>query len=82
MKFQLASLEIQKKKGQKEIKEKVKQLTTEKEKARGMWKTVNAAQNEAQRGDALLNDSSAEINLIISKNNEIIEVNDQLKEDL
>ena len=47
-----------------------------------MWEAVNAAQNEAQRGDTLLKDSSAEINFIISKNNEIIEVNNQLKEDL
>lgn len=43
---------------------------------------MEQAKAEAARFESLIGDSSAEINFIISKNNEIKAVNEQLNDDL
>jgi Mg2+ and Co2+ transporter CorA len=60
----------------------VKQLSAEKEKWRSLCSQWEQARSESGRLDSLLEDTSSEINFIIAKNNEIVEVNSQLKDDL
>lgn len=65
-----------------EIREKVKQLSAEKEKWRALCEQWENTKADSTRLDRLVEETSTEINFIISKNNEITEVNEQLTEDL
>ena len=82
MRIRIANLELQKKKGEKEIKEKVKSLTAEKEKSRGLYENALSRQSDSNRTEALLKEASDEVAFIQGKNNEIKDVNGQLTEDL
>lgn len=57
-------------------------MSAEKEKWRALVEQLELKRAESARAESLLQDASGEINFILSKNAEIGEVNDQLKEDL
>ena len=78
----IASKELEKKKIDNESKEKAKQLGAEKEKWRQLWEQWEQKKQEAMRLDAHLCEASADINFVLTKNNEIAEVNEKLSEDL
>jgi chromosome segregation ATPase len=80
--FHISSKELEKRKIENEIREKVKQLSAEKERWRTICGQIEQAKSEAARFDSMIGDSSAEINFILAKNNEIKEVNSQLNDDL
>lgn len=80
--FAIASKELDKKKIENEGREKVKQLSAEKEKWRLLWEQWEQKRQEGARIDAHLSEATAEISFILSKNNEIMEVNEKLGEDL
>lgn len=60
----------------------MKLLSSEKEKYRSLCEQLEHKRQEAARAESQLQEASAEINFIISKNNEILDVNEQLREDL
>jgi archaellum component FlaC len=73
---------LERKKIENEIREKVKQLSAEKERWRGLSEQVEQKKMEVARMEAQVCEASTEINFIMGKNNEIIEVNNQLNDDL
>ena len=80
--FLIASKELQKKKIENETKEKIKQLSAEKEKWRLLWDQWEQKKQEAARLDSHICEASSEINFVLTKNNEIAEVNEKLSLDL
>lgn len=60
----------------------MKLLSSEKEKHRALCEQLEQKRQEAARSESQLQEASAEINFIISKNNEILDMNEQLREDL
>lgn len=82
MQYHISSKELEKRKVENEIREKVKQLSAEKEKWRALCEQWEHTKADSTRLDRLVEETSTEINFIISKNNEITEVNEQLTEDL
>lgn len=60
----------------------MKLLSGEKEKWRALCEQMELRRQEAARSESQLQEASAEINFIIAKNNEIADVNQQLREDL
>lgn len=73
--FLIASKELEKKKIENETRERVKQLSAEKEKWRLLCEQWETKKQESQRLDAHIAEASSEINFILTKNNEIAEVN-------
>lgn len=80
--FAIASRELERKKVENETREKLKQLSGEKEKWRVLCEQWEQRRQEGARLDAHLSEASAEISFILSKNNEILEVNERLGGDL
>ena len=80
--FLIASKELEKKKIENETRERVKQLSAEKEKWRLLCEQWETKKQESQRLDAHIAEASSEINFILTKNNEIAEVNQKLSTDL
>ena len=80
--FLIASKELEKKKIENETKEKIKQLAAEKEKWRLLWDQWEQKKQEAARLDAHICEASSEINFVLTKNNEIADVNEKLSGDL
>lgn len=80
--FFIASKDLEKKKIENETKEKVKQLSAEKEKWRMLCEQWDQKKQDAMRLDSHLAEASSEINYILSKNNEIADVNEKLNGDL
>lgn len=65
-----------------EIREKVKQLSVEKERWRHLNEQLESKKQEASRFESQVSEASSEINYIQSKNNEIENINQQLDDDL
>lgn len=82
LQFHIANKELDRRKLENEIREKVKQLTAEKEKWRALCGQLEQAKGESARMDSLLHEAGTDINFILAKNSEIVEVNAQLKDDL
>ena len=75
LQFQIASRELEKKKVENETREKLKHLSAEKEKWRILCEQWEQKKLDGARLDAHLTDACSEITFILSKNNEIADVN-------
>jgi uncharacterized coiled-coil DUF342 family protein len=69
LQFHIANKELDRKKIENEIREKVKQLSAEKEKWRNISSQLEQTRGESARMDSLLQDASTDINFILAKNN-------------
>ncbi len=82
LKFNLANRELDKKRIENQTREKIKLLSSQREKSRTLSQQCELRRQDVSRLQCHMQETSEEINFVITRNSEIGEVNQQLGEDL